>query len=60
LRQMDIFIREVKDYTHMPIHLMYEEKFRGFIQYRWIYLFERLGITYIISNCQLFYIYIYI
>jgi hypothetical protein len=30
---------------HLPIHLPYEAKFRGPVQYRWMYPFERLDIT---------------
>jgi hypothetical protein len=31
---------------HLPIHLSFEEKDGGLIQYRWMYPFERLMITY--------------
>jgi hypothetical protein len=31
---------------HLPIHLPFEAKIEGPVQYRWMYLFERLGITY--------------
>jgi hypothetical protein len=30
---------------HLPIHLLYEAKVRGSVQYRWMYPFERLKIT---------------
>jgi len=30
---------------HLPIHLPFEVKARGPVQYRWMYLFERLDIT---------------
>jgi len=30
---------------YLPIHLPFEVKVRGLVQYRWIYLFKRLGIT---------------
>jgi hypothetical protein len=30
---------------HLPIHLLYEAKVGGPIQYRWMYPFERLDIT---------------
>jgi hypothetical protein len=30
---------------HLPIHLSFEAKVGGLIQYRWIYQFERLDIT---------------
>jgi hypothetical protein len=30
---------------HLPIHLPFEAKVGGPIQYRWMYLFERLDIT---------------
>jgi hypothetical protein len=31
---------------YLPIHLPFKAKVEGSIQYRWIYPFERLGITY--------------
>jgi hypothetical protein len=31
---------------YLPIHLPYETKVGGLIQYRWMYIFERLEITY--------------
>ena len=31
---------------YLPIYLPYEAKFEGLVQYRWIYPFERLEITY--------------
>jgi hypothetical protein len=30
---------------HLPIHLSFEAKVRGLVQYRWMYPFERLEIT---------------
>ena len=30
---------------HLPIHLPFEAKVGGLVQYRWMYSFERLGIT---------------
>jgi len=30
---------------HLPIHLPYEEKVDGPVQYRWMYPFERYKIT---------------
>jgi len=30
---------------HLPIHLPFEAKIRGSVQYRWMYPFERLDIT---------------
>ena len=30
---------------HLPIHLQFEAKARGLVQYRWMYPFERLDIT---------------
>jgi hypothetical protein len=33
---------------HLPIHLPFEVKVGGLIQYRWMYPFERLEITHII------------
>jgi hypothetical protein len=30
---------------HLPIHLQFEEKAGGLVQYRWMYPFERLNIT---------------
>jgi hypothetical protein len=33
---------------HLPIHLLYEAKVGGLVQYRWMYPFERLDITYAI------------
>ena len=30
---------------HLPMHLSFEVKVKGFIQYRWIYPFKRLSIT---------------
>jgi hypothetical protein len=33
---------------HLPIHLSFEVKVGGLIQYRWMYSFERLEITHII------------
>ena len=30
---------------HLPIHLLFEEKVGGPIQYRWMYPFEQLDIT---------------
>jgi hypothetical protein len=30
---------------HLPMHLSYEAKVGGQVQYRWIYPFERLDIT---------------
>ena len=30
---------------HLPIHLSYEAKIGGLVQYRWMYPFERLDIT---------------
>ena len=33
---------------HLPINLLYEVKVGGLVQYRWMYSFERLEITYAI------------
>jgi hypothetical protein len=30
---------------HLPMHLLFEAKVRGLVQYRWMYPFKRLGIT---------------
>jgi len=30
---------------HLPVHLLFEEKVGGLVQYRWMYPFERLDIT---------------
>jgi hypothetical protein len=35
---------------HLPIDLPFEEKVGGPVQYRWIYRFERLGITH--ASCH--------
>jgi len=34
---------------NLPIHLVYEAKIGGSVLYRWMYPFERLGITFILS-----------
>jgi len=34
---------------NLPIHLMYEAKIGGLVLYRWMYPFERLGITFLLS-----------
>jgi hypothetical protein len=30
---------------HLPLHLLFETKVGGHIQYKWMYLFKRLEIT---------------
>ena len=34
---------------HLPIHLAYETKVEGIMQYKWMYEFKRLWITCILS-----------
>jgi hypothetical protein len=34
---------------NLPIHLVYEAKIGGLVLYRWMYPFERLGITFLLS-----------
>jgi hypothetical protein len=38
---------------NLLIHLTYEAKVWGHVQYKWIYPLKRLGIACILSNCPL-------
>ena len=40
---------------HMTIHLAYLVKIKGHVHYIWMYLYKRLGITCMLSNCLLFF-----
>ena len=46
---------------HLPIHLPYEVKIDGLVQYRWMYPFERLKVQYfatfykLVNNLEKFY-----
>ena len=46
---------------HHPIHLPYEEKITGPVQYRWMYPFEKLKVQYLstfynlVNNLEKFY-----
>ena len=46
---------------HLPIHLPYEAKIAGPVQYRWMYHFERLKVQYfatfynLVNNLEKFY-----
>jgi len=37
---------------YLTIHLAYEAKVIGHVQYKYMYLFKRFGTTYMLSNCQ--------
>jgi hypothetical protein len=38
---------------YLPIYLTYVAKVKGHVQYKYMFLFERLGTTYMLSNCPL-------
>jgi len=39
--------------NHLPIHLTYEAKVKGHVQYIWMYPFKKLDVTYIFNNYPL-------